>query len=286
MSSGATAVVVGGGTMGSGIAYVLAGSGIRVQVVEPDPDRRASILSGLAGVREGAVARGLMPPEEAVRMEGMIETIADLAVVDAPPTVLIEAVPEILELKQSVLQTAQGLAPTLLATNTSSISIDSIAEGLADPGALIGLHFFNPVWVNSLVEIVVGDRTRQAVVDDANDLVARIGKESIIVLDRPGFATSRLGVLIGLEAIRMVEEGVATPASIDRAMELGYRHPMGPLRLTDLVGLDVRLAIAENLARVYGERFEPPDLLRSMVADGLIGKKAGRGFYEWPQFLA
>lgn len=280
------AVVVGGGTMGLGIAYVLGTRGYVVEVVEPDVARQAEMLTRLGQLRTAAIERGSLDLESAARLESSISIVSDLDDVQAGPSVLIEAVPERRDLKQSVLARAERLEPGLLGTNTSSISIDSLADGLRHPQSLIGLHFFNPVWVSSLVEIVVGDRTAPDVESAARRLVDRIGKQAVVVRDRPGFATSRLGVLLGLEAIRMIEEGVADAAAIDLAMELGYRHPMGPLRLTDLVGLDVRLAIAENLESAYGSRFAPPDLLRSMVAEGRLGRKSGQGFYEWPESLA
>ncbi len=276
------AVVVGGGTMGVGIAYVLWAAGYRVWVVEVDETRHATARARMVQLRDGALERGLLDPAQASTLDAGVLVVGGLDVVAREPHVLVEAVPESLELKQHVLSAAQDLRPALLATNTSSIAIDEIAHGLSRPDELVGMHFFNPVWSNPLVEIVVGDRTEEAAVAGARRLVDRMGKEAVVVRDRPGFASSRLGVLLGLEAIRMVEEGVACVEDVDRAMELGYRHPMGPLRLTDLVGLDVRLAIAENLFRTYGDRFEPPVLLRRMVAEGHLGKKSGQGFYPWP----
>jgi 3-hydroxybutyryl-CoA dehydrogenase len=169
----------------------------------------------------------------------------------------------------------------VLATNTSSLSIDDIAARLPDPAKLIGLHFFNPVPVSDLVEIVVGKQTDADLVDSARQWVTGLGKTAITVTDSPGFASSRLGVVIALEAIRMVEDGVATAHDIDTAMTLGYRHPTGPLKTTDIVGLDVRLAIAEHLAAELGPRFEPPQLLRDKVAAGALGRKTGEGFYRW-----
>jgi len=169
----------------------------------------------------------------------------------------------------------------ILASNTSSISISELAASVELPGQFIGMHFFNPPQAMKLVEIVVGRETSDATVAAVREVATRMGKETILVKDSPGFATSRLGVAIGLEAIRMLGDGVASAADIDKAMELGYNHPMGPLRLTDLVGLDVRLGIAEYLWKTLGPRFEPPTLLREMVARGLLGKKAGKGFYDW-----
>ena len=196
---------------------------------------------------------------------------------------MIEAVPENLELKQRVLSDMATLvAPrTVLASNTSSLSISSLAEGIPGAERILGMHFFNPVHIMALVEVVRGDRTTEPVVEVARGFAAALGKEPIVVNDSPGFASSRLGLALGLEAIRMLEEGVASAHDIDRAMELGYRHPMGPLRLTDLVGLDVRLRIARYLNRELGEHFRPPDLLERMVEEGKLGRKTGEGFYTW-----
>ena len=194
---------------------------------------------------------------------------------------IVEAVIEDVALKQGILRRAEGRAPKILASNTSSISIDQLAEALEQPDRFVGMHFFNPVWAMPLVEVIRGAATSDAVLGDVEQIVGFLGMEQALINDAPGFATSRLGVLVGIEAIRMVEEGVAAPQDIDTAMRLGYRHPMGPLMLGDLVGLDVRLKIADHLASVYGERFEPPALLRAMVAEGHLGKKTGRGFYDW-----
>ncbi len=275
------AVVVGGGTMGVGIAYVLAASEISTYVVEPDQGRCDRIAQQISDISAAGVTRGKLSQIQADSISANVWAVKSLGELESSPDFAVEAVPENRELKREVLRDIEKLHPRLLATNTSSISISAIAEGLADPSALIGMHFFNPVWVNALVEIVVGAQTDPEAVIQAQELTRHLGKEAITVADRPGFASSRLGVLLGLEAIRMLEEGVATAADIDRAMEIGYRHPMGPLRLTDLVGLDVRLAIAENLYAAYGERFAPPNLLRELVARGDLGKKSGTGFYKW-----
>jgi len=201
-------------------------------------------------------------------------------------TLVVEAIPERLELKRALFADIEPLVgtSTLLASNTSSLSIASIAEGSKHPERVLGMHFFNPVPVMELLEIVRGAATSDAVVQRARAVAAAIGKTPIVVRDAPGFATSRLGVVLGLEAIRMLEQGVASAEDIDRAMELGYNHPMGPLRLTDLVGLDVRLAIAEHLRATLGDAtYEAPALLRAMVKDGKLGKKSGRGFYTWEE---
>lgn len=267
--------------MGVGISYVLAASGINTCVVEPDEQRLDRIAPKIRDVCSAGVKSGKLSQVEAEEISAKIWPVRSLREVGRCPDFAIEAVPESRDLKREVLREMEKLQPRLLATNTSSISISEIADGLANPSALIGMHFFNPVWVNALVEIVVGVSTAADIVIRAQELTLQLGKEGITVADRPGFASSRLGVLLGLEAIRMLEEGVSSASNIDRAMEIGYRHPMGPLRLTDLVGLDVRLAIANNLHAAFGERFAPPDLLRELVARGDLGKKTGTGFYKW-----
>jgi 3-hydroxybutyryl-CoA dehydrogenase len=271
-------VVIGAGTMGIGIAYVAAGAGYLVDLVEVDPARAQAAGERLGGLWDGAVGRGRLSDTEASAARTRVALRATLAEVADGPDVIVEAVPERLDLKRAVLAEAAGKHPALLGSNTSSIPIG----GLAAPGTtVIGLHFFNPVWAMPLLEIVVADGTGPDLVDAARSLAARLGKDPVVVRDLPGFATSRLGVALGLEAIRMLEDGVAAAADIDKAMTLGYRHPMGPLELTDLVGLDVRLDIARTLRDAYGPRFEPPALLRSLVAEGHLGRKTGRGFYEW-----
>lgn len=275
------AVVVGAGTMGSGIAYVLSKHGFTVDVVDPDSLSRTNCLATVQRISQRAVERGVVSEEESRDVVGRMTIHASLTEIQPRPDLVVEAVPESIDLKRRVLGEAQELEPTLLSSNTSSISINRLAESLSHPESFLGLHFFNPVWSNPLLEIVTGDNTTASAVLDARRLAESIGKEAIVVKDSPGFASSRLGVALGLEAIRMVEDGVASPADIDRAMEIGYRHPMGPLRLTDLVGLDVRLGIARNLEREIGPRFAPPDLLVEMVARGDLGKKSGRGFFNW-----
>ena len=274
-------VVLGGGTMGAGIAYVFAVKGFRVDVVDPSESGRDACVRIVKHVAARAVERGGMDSDESLMVAERISVQKNLSAVPAEPLLLIEAVPEDFALKADVLNQAQSLHPKVLATNTSSISITSLAQNLDHPESFIGMHFFNPVWSNPLVEIVVGAKTATDTVDATKNLVDIIGKESITVGDNPGFASSRLGVALGLEAIRMVSDGVASAADIDKAMELGYRHPMGPLRLTDLVGLDVRLGIARNLTQAYGARFEPPQLLIDMVERGDLGKKSGQGFFSW-----
>lgn len=267
--------------MGAGIAYVAASAGFDVDLVEVDSDRAASALAMLAKRWTDGVSRGKISAEDASAARSRLRTLPTIA--DAPdePAVLVEAVPERLDLKRNVLTAAAAKRPRLLGSNTSSISIGDLAAGLPDPATLIGLHFFNPVWAMALLEIVVGPATADGTVAAAVALADRLGKDPVVVRDLPGFATSRLGVALGLEAIRMVADGVAEPADIDKAMTLGYRHPMGPLELTDVVGLDVRLDIARTLEAAYGPRFAPPPLLVEMVAAGRIGRKVGQGFYTW-----
>lgn len=272
--------VVGGGQMGSGIAQAFLTAGARVTVVEPvSPERaRELVTTGL----EGAAARGKLAEE----VPGVLARLTvRAAVADIPPdaAVVVEAVPEDARLKVETLRAAEAATGpgTLLATNTSSLSVGELAAALDRPARFLGLHFFNPVPASKLVEVVVAPDTAPEAVAEARDWVGRLGKTEIVVRDSPGFASSRLGVLLGLEAIRMLEEGVADAEAIDTAMELGYRHPMGPLRSTDLVGLDVRRAIAEYLHRTLGERFAPPQLLRDNVAAGDLGRKTGRGFHDY-----
>jgi 3-hydroxybutyryl-CoA dehydrogenase len=274
-------VVIGAGTMGLGIAYVAAGAGYTVELVEPDSDRLMNALAGLDDLWEKAVSSGKMSNEDADECSTRIVPGGSLNDVAPGVQVVVEAVPERLALKQQVLAAAEALDPVVLSSNTSSIAIGSLASGLSSPERFCGLHFFNPVWAMPLVEIVMGPATAPDTVTTALAVAGRLGKEPIVVRDAPGFATSRLGVALGLEAIRMVEDGVASVSDIDKAMRLGYRHPMGPLELTDVVGLDVRLDIARTLAQAYGPRFEPPALLESMVAQGKLGKKSGEGFYRW-----
>ncbi|MFC7546412.1 3-hydroxyacyl-CoA dehydrogenase family protein [Plantactinospora sp. GCM10030261] len=274
-------VVIGAGTMGLGIAYVAAGAGFRVDLVEVDAGRASAAEAALRRLWDAAVARGKLTAADADASRARLTVGGDVAEVAEEPAVIVEAVPERLDLKRDVLAAAEARRPALLATNTSSIPISELSTGLRAPDRFLGLHFFNPVWAMALIEVVVGPATAPAAAEAAVTLAGRLGKDPIVVRDMPGFATSRLGVTLGLEAIRMVADGVASPADIDKAMVLGYRHPVGPLELTDLVGLDVRLDIARTLHRAYGDRFAPPPLLESMVAEGRLGKKTGHGFYRW-----
>ncbi len=275
------AAVVGGGAMGAGIAHAFAAGGASVTIVDVDDERVKRALAAVAGVFERSVGRGALTPAAAAAAGARVSGVTSVEVLPLGLDAIVEAVPEIAELKRGVLARCARREPLLLATNTSGLSIDGLAIELPAPELFLGLHFFNPVWAMDLVEIVVGERTSDAARTAALALCAQLGKTSIVVRDVPGFASTRLGIALGLEAMRMVEDGVAAPADIDRAMELGYRHPMGPLKLTDLIGLDVRLDIARHLQQSYGDRYAPPQILIDMVAAGKLGKKSGRGFYDW-----
>ncbi|HEX5709584.1 MAG TPA: 3-hydroxyacyl-CoA dehydrogenase family protein [Pyrinomonadaceae bacterium] len=277
--------VLGAGTMGHGIAQVAAQAGLRVTLRDVTEELVARGLRSIEANLSKGVARGKVTEEARERALSLIRTTTELEET-SDAELFIEAVPERMELKRETLARVERVArgPFLFATNTSSLSITEIAAEAKHPERVVGMHFFNPVHLMRLVEIVVGRRTAPETVEAVAEVSRRMGKEPITVKDVPGFASSRLGVMLGLEAMRMVEEGVASAKDIDTAMELGYNHPMGPLKLTDLVGLDVRLAIAEYLHRsLGGERFRPPEILRRMVADGRLGKKSGGGFYDWTE---
>lgn len=267
--------------MGVGIAYVFAASGAGVTLVELDEARTQRALAALGHQFTVSVERGKIDAPAAASANARIKTAGAIGDLAPGLDLIVEAVPESIDLKRRVLRAAAARDPRLLASNTSGLSINTLAEGLPAPERFLGLHFFNPVWAMSLVEIVLGMRTGRAAADAAIAACRQAGKETILVHDVPGFASSRLGVTLGLEAMRMVEAGVASAADIDRAMELGYRHPMGPLKLSDLVGLDVRLDIARYLEGAHGARFAPPGILVDLVAAGNLGKKTGRGFYDW-----
>lgn len=274
--------VLGGGRMGAGIAHAFLVSGCSVTVVERNDAEAGLAVERVRRALHTSVDRG----STTEALEALIERLdagTDYAEFGAC-SLVIEAVPEDRAMKIPALRRVEAELgdDACLASNTSSISIDGLAEELARPQQFLGLHFFNPVPASALVEIVSGAATKPQLIADASGWVTGLGKIPIVVRDAPGFASSRLGVALGLEAIRMLESGVASAADIDAAMELGYRHPIGPLKLTDLVGLDVRLGIAEYLHAELGERFAPPALLREKVAAGELGRKTGQGFYSWP----
>jgi 3-hydroxybutyryl-CoA dehydrogenase len=275
--------VIGTGTMGRGIAYLSALAGYDTVVFDVDSAALDAAKASIESTLRKGVEKGKVMETDATLALARVHLANDLEPAVRAAELIIEAVPESFELKNDLFAQADLFCDeeTILASNTSSISISKLAGSVERRDRFVGLHFFNPPHVMKLIEIVRGERTSDETIEQVREVAEKMGKTPIIVRDSPGFATSRLGVAIGLEAIRMLEEGVASAEDIDRAMELGYNHPMGPLRLTDLVGLDVRLGIAEYLASTLGPRFEPPQLLRDLVAQGKLGKKTGEGFYRW-----
>ncbi len=276
--------VVGAGTMGAGIAQSAALAGIEVRLHDASPEALARGLERASAQMDEGVRRGKV---DAARRDAAVTLLAGSASIEdalAGADLVIEAVPEVLDLKKSIfaMMARHCPAPAILASNTSSLPIGTISADLSDRARVLGLHFFNPPHIMKLVEIVRTDATSGDVVETARTFVEALGKTAIIVRDSPGFATSRLGLVLGLEAMRMLEQGVASAADIDRAMELGYGHPMGPLKVSDLVGLDVRLSIAEILHReLSADHFRPPEILRRLVAEGKLGRKSGEGFHRW-----
>ena len=275
--------VLGGGRMGAGIAHAFLLAGAHVALVERNDTEADAARERVLRAVDASITRGATG-ETRSELEARLAVGADFGLF-SDRELVVEAVPEVRALKVDALQKveAQLADDSALASNTSSISIDDLAYELKRPARFLGLHFFNPVPASNLVELVTGSATSAELVADAQSWVSALGKTPITVSDAPGFASSRLGVALGLEAIRMLEEGVASASDIDAAMMLGYKHPVGPLKLTDLVGLDVRLGIAEYLHQQLGARFEPPALLRKLVAEGKLGRKSGQGFYRWDE---
>jgi 3-hydroxybutyryl-CoA dehydrogenase len=273
--------VIGGGRMGSGIVHALLTSGSAVTLVEANLQAATSASERVMKSVQDSEKRGLLVEPVSVILErfkvsSAIESLEDCELV-------IEAVPEIQDLKYEIFRELEKVtAPTaVLATNTSSLSVNGIAASIQNSERVVGLHFFNPVPASQLIEVVLAEQSAPDMEERARSWVAAMGKTPVVIKDSPGFATSRLGLALGLEAIRMVEDGVASPADIDLALELGYKHPIGPLRLTDIIGLDVRLDIARYLESTLGPRFAPPALMIAMVEDGRLGRKVGQGFYSW-----
>jgi 3-hydroxybutyryl-CoA dehydrogenase len=275
--------VVGGGTMGVGIAYVAALAGGSTVVIEPDDDRAEALARTIQNAIAGAVTRGKLDEPQGLALAARITRYATIADIPEGFDIVVETVPECLELKLDVLRRIAARNPQLIATNTSALSIDRLAAVLPEPANFLGMHFFNPVWSIRLVELIMGSQTSTETLERARRFVSWLGKESLTVRDIPGFATSRLDLIASLEAMRMLESGVASAEDIDRAAVLAYRHPVGPLRLSDIVGLDVRLDIARTLEAAHGVRFSPPAILIEMVKQGRLGAKSGRGFFEWPE---
>lgn len=274
--------VLGGGTMGVGIAYVAAQAGYQVLLVEPDDRRVETLHQTIRDAVASAIGRGKMDQAQGAALIARITRVPSIEALPEALDLIVESVPERPDLKLDVLARAAARGPRILASNTSALSIDRLAQAVPDPQTFLGMHFFNPVWSLKLVELIQGEQTSPATLDLARAFVARLGKESLTVRNVPGFATSRLDLIASLEAMRMLESGVASAEDIDRAAVLAYRHPVGPLRLSDIVGLDVRLDIARTLQAAHGDRFAPPELLIRMVAEGKLGAKSGQGFFAWP----
>lgn len=273
--------VLGGGRMGAGIAHAFCVAGANVTVVERDSAAAAAAQDRVSAALAKSVNKGTTG-ESLDALMSRFSVSTDYASF-ASAELVVEAVPENFDLKaEALVNVEEQLAATAwLATNTSSLSVNALAARLQRPQHFCGLHFFNPVPASQLVELVLAADTSEALAEAARGWIAALGKTAVVVNDAPGFASSRLGVAIALEAIRMVEAGVASAEDIDAAMVLGYKFPIGPLRLTDIVGLDVRLGIAEYLHSTLGERFAPPQLMRDMVDRGQLGRKSGQGFFSW-----
>ena len=279
-----TVCVVGAGTMGHGIAQVAAMAGYGTVLVDLNADQLATALERIGANLDQGVARGKVSAQERQAALARLSSQTDLSQGVSGAQLIIESVPENVALKRAVLGQCAAAADgqAIIATNTSSLPLAQLISAVSEPGRFIGLHFFNPVHIQPLLEIVTTDQTSAATLQACIGVAAAMAKEPIVVRDSPGFASSRLGLALGLEAMRMLEEGIASAEDIDKAMTLGYRHPMGPLRLTDMVGLDVRLAIAETLAaEIDPVRFAPPALLRRLVSEGKLGRKTGEGFYRY-----
>lgn len=280
-----TVTVLGTGTMGQGIAQVTAQSGHTTRIYDSADGKAKTAIQAIGAQLEKLVGKGKITGDARHQTMSRLSAAASPTDAAAGADVIIEAVPEKMDLKIEVLRPLleHAAKQAIIASNTSSLSLTELGTRLGIPERTIGLHFFNPPPVMELVEVVRGLATSDDTLERSLAFVKGLSKTPIVVRDVPGFATSRLGVILGAEAMRMLETGVASAEDIDRGMELGYRHPMGPLKLTDLVGLDVRLAILEHLHKELGEQFRPPAILRSMVRAGKLGKKTGEGFYKWPK---
>ena len=268
--------------MGVGIAYVYVVAGWTVWVVEPDDKRSTVMRQTLKDAAAGGLKRGKLTSQQALAASEGVQRVKAIDKLPMGLDLVIESVPERLELKLKVLADLALRAPRLVASNTSSMSIDQLATALPDASKFLGMHFFNPVWSLPMVELIRGKDTSEDSLALAKQWAQSTGKTTITVRDVPGFATSRLDLIASLEAMRMLEDGVACAQDIDHAMVTAYRHPIGPLRLSDIVGLDVRLDIARHLSQALGPRYAPPRLLEDMVAKGHLGQKSGQGFFEWP----
>lgn len=281
LSPAKSMAVVGGGTMGVGIVYVFAAAGWNVWVVEPDDGRAQSLQHTLEATASAGLKRGKLNEFRVTHITKGVQRLKSADELPLGLDLVVETVPERMDIKRMVLAQIDARLPSIIASNTSAMSINELAKCVKDPSRFLGMHFFNPVWSLAMVELICGDSTSEATLSDAKKYSESIGKTSITVRDVPGFATSRLDLIASLEAMRMLQDGVASAEDIDNAMLIAYRHPMGPLRLSDIVGLDVRLDIARQLSTTLGERYAPPQILIDMVARGDLGRKSGKGFFDW-----
>jgi len=269
--------------MGVGIVYVFAAAGWNVWVVEPDDARAQSMQKTLEETASAGLKRGKLNEFRVTYITTGVERLHSADELPLGLDLVIETVPERMDIKQVVLAQIDARLPSIIASNTSAMSINELAKCVNEPSNFLGMHFFNPVWSLAMVEIIRGDDTSESTLSAAKKYSDSIGKTSITVRDVPGFATSRLDLIASLEAMRMLQDGVASAEDIDNAMLIAYRHPMGPLRLSDIVGLDVRLDIARQLSRTLGDRYAPPKILEDMVARGDLGRKSGKGFFKWTE---
>ena len=273
--------VVGGGTMGVGIVYVFADASWNVWVVEPDDTRALTLQKTLEKTAAAGLKRGKLNESNVAHITKGVQRLRSTDELPLGLDLVIETVPERMDIKKIVLGQIDARLPSIIASNTSAMSINELAKFVKDPSCFLGMHFFNPVWSLAMVELIRGDATSTATLNAVQSYSDSIGKTSITVRDVPGFATSRLDLIASLEAMRMLQDGVASAEDIDKAMLIAYRHPMGPLRLSDIVGLDVRLDIARQLSDTLGDRYAPPKILEEMVARGDLGRKSGKGFFDW-----
>jgi 3-hydroxybutyryl-CoA dehydrogenase len=273
--------VVGGGTMGVGIVYVFAAAGWNVWVVEPNDASANTLQKTLEETAVAGLKRGKLNESNVAHITTGVQRLRSADELPVGLDLVVETVPERMDIKRVVLGQIDARLPSITATNTSAMSINELAKCVKDPSSFLGMHFFNPVWSLAMVELIRGDATSASTLAMAQSYSDSIGKTSITVRDVPGFATSRLDLIASLEAMRMLQDGVASAEDIDKAMLIAYRHPMGPLRLSDIVGLDVRLDIARQLSATLGDRYAPPKILEEMVARGDLGRKSGKGFFDW-----
>jgi 3-hydroxybutyryl-CoA dehydrogenase len=276
--------VIGAGTMGAGIAQVCAQAGWQTGLFDAFPEGLERGIAAIDAFWDKGIARGKTTPEQKVEWQALLTPFSSMEDAVKDCDLVIEAVPEIPDLKHSVFAQLGQLCPAdcVLGTNTSSLSIAEIAQASGRPDKVIGMHFFNPVPIMKLLELVQHSSCSPETIEFAEKAGAAMGKTTILVKDVPGFATSRLGVVLGNEAIRMLADGVASAKDIDTAMMLGYKHPMGPLALSDLVGLDVRRDILLNLKTSFDDAaYTPHPLLEELIASGRLGKKTGKGIYDW-----